>query len=86
MGKKKTRSKVTSGGVHSSVNKNLTRAVRAARTEQEKNAFKINAWSKLQNPWITIANPNKEATNRRFIRVRANDLWGKPKSARPDRD
>ena len=32
-----------------------------------------------QNPWLTIENPSKEQTNRKFIRVRANDYWGNPK-------
>jgi hypothetical protein len=32
------------------------------------------AWIKGGNPWITIANPNKEQTNKKFIRVRMNDL------------
>jgi len=38
-----------------------------------------NAWAKGQNPWITIPNPNKNETNKRFIRVKANDLYGSPK-------
>lgn len=37
------------------------------------------AWEKGQNPWLTIGNPNKEETSKRFIRVRANDHWGNPK-------
>lgn len=79
MGKKRQRSKVTSKGIHSSVAKSTIRQVRGDRSEQQKRAFKVAAWLKLQNPWITIENPNKEATNRRVIRVRANELWGNPK-------
>ena len=37
------------------------------------------AWLKGQNPWITIENPNKNETNKRFIRVRTNDILGHPK-------
>jgi hypothetical protein len=38
------------------------------------------AWAKGQNPWITIENPNKNETNKRFIRVRMNDTnLGNPK-------
>lgn len=37
------------------------------------------AWLKGQNPWITIKNPNKEQTDKRFIRVKSNVLWGSPK-------
>jgi hypothetical protein len=35
---------------------------------------KQRAWLNGSNPWITIENPNKEETNKRFIRVRMNDL------------
>jgi hypothetical protein len=37
------------------------------------------AYWKGQNPWITLDNPNKEQTNKRKIRVRANELLGNPK-------
>jgi hypothetical protein len=38
------------------------------------------AWLKGLNPWITIENPNKNETNKRFIRVRMNDTnLGNPK-------
>lgn len=37
------------------------------------------AYFKGQNPWFTIANPNKEQTNKKFIRVRANDVMLHPK-------
>jgi hypothetical protein len=38
------------------------------------------AWLKGQNPWITVENPNKNETNKRFIRVRMNDTsLGNPK-------
>jgi hypothetical protein len=41
---------------------------------------KQKAWLKGQNPWITIENPNREQTNKRFIRVRMNDTsLGNPK-------
>jgi hypothetical protein len=37
------------------------------------------AYWKGQNPWVTIDNPNREETNKRKIRVKANVLWGDPK-------
>jgi len=36
-------------------------------------------WLRGQNPWIIIANPNANETNKRFIQVKANTLWGSPK-------
>lgn len=32
------------------------------------------AWLNGSNPWVTIANPNREETNKRFIKVRMNDM------------
>jgi hypothetical protein len=32
------------------------------------------AWMNGSNPWFTMENPNKNETNKRFIRVRYNDL------------
>jgi hypothetical protein len=48
--------------------------MRSSRTNAEKLAAKQAAWLKGGNPWVTIANPNREETNKRFIRVRMNDL------------
>jgi len=39
----------------------------------------MKAWRRLENPWITIPNPNTKETNKRHIRVRTNDLFGDPK-------
>jgi hypothetical protein len=38
------------------------------------------AWAKGKNVVLTIANPNPNETNKRFIRVAAKDLWGSPKN------
>jgi hypothetical protein len=43
---------------------------------------KQRAWVNGSNPWLTIENPNKEQTNKRFIRVRMNDLNGGPAKER----
>jgi hypothetical protein len=75
----KTRKQYTSKKIHSSVKKSVLRAIKQDRTYLEKLQFIVKSWKKLQNPWITIENPNKSQTNRRHIRVRTNDLWGNPK-------
>lgn len=41
-------------------------------SERAMNAQK--AWLNGSNPWVTMENPNKEHTNKKFIRVRMNDL------------
>lgn len=77
MGKKRSRSKLTSKGLHSNVNKGLLSSIRMERTPAERLSFKIAAWKKFQNPWITV-DSGVEKSNMRFKRVRANDHWGKP--------
>jgi hypothetical protein len=79
MGKKRHRKKLVSKGLRSKVAKSTIRALAASRDFLWKLSNKTAAWKKFQNPWITIENPDKSATNRRFIRVRANELWGNPK-------
>jgi hypothetical protein len=63
-----------SAGTHSNVAKSTLRAMRASKTEAEKLLNKQKAWVKGQNPWLTIENPNREETNKPFIKVRMNDL------------
>jgi hypothetical protein len=65
-----------SQGIHSNVSKSTLRAMRADRSEADKLINKQKAWLEGKNPWVTIANPNKEQTNKRFIRVRYNDIMG----------
>lgn len=64
----------TSQGVHRSLSRATRSAMRADKTPAQRLIDKQNAWLKGANPWITIANPNREQTNRRFIRVRMNDM------------
>lgn len=70
-----------SAGVNNNVSRATLRAMKATRTTVQKWLDKKYAWRKGQNPWLTVENPDKAATNRKFIRVRANDHWGHPKSA-----
>lgn len=75
MGKKRLRKKLVSSGKRSLVSGALVTATNAARDVHDKFLNKLDAWKKGQNPWITIENPTK-ATNRKFIRVRAEDYFG----------
>ena len=69
----------TSNGIHSNVKKSTLNGIKKDRNPSDKIINVQKAWLKGQNPWVTMANPNKEATDKRFIRVKANDLWGSPK-------
>lgn len=74
MGKKSSGKTYTSKGQHSNVSKATLRGMRAMKSEADKLLDKQKAWLNGKNPWVTIANPSKEDTSRRFIRVRYNDI------------
>ena len=75
----KSKSSYTSKGERQSISRSLCKAVKRDRTYLEKIMFKQKAWLKNQNPWITIDNPNTNETNKRKIRVRANQELGDPR-------
>ena len=77
MGKKKTRSSMKSKGERRSV----VGGVRGARASVDPITKEMNllaCWRAGKNPWITVPGT---ASNARFVRVRANTLYGDPKSA-----
>jgi hypothetical protein len=76
MGKKRTRKTITSKGQRRNIVAGV-KEVRQARSEGEVAYNKLEAWRKGQNPWITVAGPS---SNKRFIKVRANGVWGNPKN------
>ena len=76
MGKKVKRKTYVSKGQRDSVSRGTVTAVRRDRSEFDKALNKLAAWKKGQNPWITV--PGTTAKER-FVRVRANSLWGDPK-------
>ena len=77
MGKRKsTRASMKSKGER----RNIVGGVgemRRDRSAFEKEANKRKAWKKGLNPWITVPGPS---SNKRIIRVKANDVWGNPKN------
>lgn len=79
MAKKSSGKTYVSKGIHSNVKSSTLSAIRKDRYEAENHINVQKAWLKGQNPWVTIPNPNKEQTNKKFIRVKANELWGHPK-------
>lgn len=70
-----------SAGIHSTVSKKITNAV---RSEYLKSADRIinqlAAHKKGKRVVVTIENPNKNETNKRFIKVPASTIWRDPKA------
>jgi hypothetical protein len=78
-----TRKSKTSKGIHSNVAKSTIKLVKRNRCPIEHNLQLVKAWRAGRNPWITIANPNKNQTNKQFIRVEANKERGNYKRTAP---
>ena len=69
-----------SQGIHSNVSKGVRRAMRKEYLESGTRVINQRAaWAKGKNVVLTIENPNKNETNKRFIKVNAKDVWGSPK-------
>jgi ribosomal protein L27 len=81
MGKKGGKSSgFISQGTHSNVRRSVLKAMRQDYIASgERIVNQRAAWAKGKNVVLTIENPNKNETNKRFIRVNARDLWGSPK-------
>ena len=76
MGKKRTSSGHVSKGVHS---QKKTFAQKACRREYKNTIARLHnqyiAFTRGKNVMLTMENPNKNQTNKRFIRVNARDVW-----------
>jgi len=70
MGKKRNRKKYVSKGLR------VSQQGRISADSAQKLVFKIAAWQKGQPVKLTVPNPDKSATNKPFIRVKADDYWG----------
>ena len=73
MGKKRCRSSYKSKGERRNIVNGLAR-----RTEAQKTQDKLEAWKRGKNPWITVDRGGR-ASNERYYKVRANDIWGDPR-------
>lgn len=78
MGKKVKRKTYTSKGQRDSVARSTVNATRRDAPEIDKALHKVAAWRAGKNPWITV--PGTQS-NQRFVKVRANALYGDPKRA-----
>lgn len=72
MGKKTSRAKYTSKGKYPSVSRETVKLVRRERPEVEKVMNQLRHWERGKRTVVTIPNPNKNETNKRFIRVEGN--------------
>jgi hypothetical protein len=78
MGKKVKRKTYVSKGQRDSVSRSTVKAARQDVSELTKALHKIEAWRAGKNPWITVEGTQ---SNQRFVRVRANALYGDPKKS-----
>lgn len=80
MGKKRQRATQTSKGIHC---QKKTRYQKEARREWNlpgggRMQAQLTAFLQNKNVVLTIPNPNTNETNKRFIKVNANDVWKRP--------
>ena len=80
MGKKSSGNTYQSKGERPNVKRNILNAVRHDVTPSQKMEHIMDAYLKGRNPWLTVPNPNTNETNKKFIRVKSEDLWGNPKN------
>ncbi len=79
MGKKSSGNTYQSKGERPNVKRNTLNAVRRDVTPSQKMEHIMTAYLKGRNPWLTVPNSNTNETNKKFIRVKSEDLWGNPK-------
>lgn len=69
-----------SAGVHSTVNQKLLNAVRSEYLKSSDRLInQLAAHKKGKRVIVTMENPNKNETNKRFIKVPASTAWRDPK-------
>lgn len=73
MGKKTTRKTYHSKGERSSVDRDVVKALRRDVPLVERMIHKLDAWAKGRRTMVTVPNPNKQQTNKPFIRIEGND-------------
>jgi len=74
-GKKSKSSGVTSKGERPNVNKKIRNAMRKSTPNALKQLRKVEAYIKGKNVVLTIENPNKNETNKKYIKVNGRDYF-----------
>jgi len=72
MAGKSKRTKYVSKGQRDSISSDLLKAVKRDRPLVERVLNQLKHWSKGKRTMVTIPNPNKNETNKRFIKVEGN--------------
>lgn len=66
----------TSAGIHSNVSSSTKRALRRTYIESgDRIMNQLKAFRAGKRVMLTIENPNKQETNKRFIRIEASNVW-----------
>ena len=79
-GKKSKSGGKTSAGLFANVSKKITNPIRSEYLlSSERILNQLVAYKAGKRVMLTIANPNKNETNKRFIRVPASTIWRDPK-------
>lgn len=79
-GKSSKSSGKTSAGIHSNVDRKILNAVRSEYLVSGNRVLnQLEAYKKGKRVMVTMENPNKNETNKRFIRVPATTVWRDPK-------
>lgn len=71
--------KKSSGKTYTSKGERISSMSTSTRNPAERALNQLKAWREGRNVVMTIDNPNKNETNKRFIRVNARDLKGDPR-------
>ena len=77
--RKKSRAHQESKGERRNVAKSTRKQMRDAVTPLTIMSNKMKAWRAGKNVIVTIPNPNKKETNKKFIMLNAKEVWGSPK-------
>jgi hypothetical protein len=60
---------------------NVSKSIKTKVVDPMKSLLnKVAAWKAGKKVMVTIENPNKKETNKRYIKVPASQAWGYPKS------
>ena len=81
-GKSSKSSGVMSAGIHSCVSRSIVNSQRRDyMASGERLMNQLLAHKRGRRVMVTMANPNKNETNKKFIRVLASTIWRDPKQA-----
>ena len=81
MAKKSSGKHYTSKGSHKVVSQKTKNLVRKSKPAGQRLVDQVMSWSKGRRTMITVENPNPNETNKRFIKLEGNVVFGPWKKA-----